>query len=72
MVSRGRPGQFPDSITLPVGVKLLTADHVVHDGPNVYGGWIVHRANFRAPHILEVARLQAWTLKPAIPSQTGQ
>lgn len=64
--------RFPDSVTLPTGVKLLTADHVVHDGPNVYGGWIVHKANFRAPHILEVARLQAWTLKPAIRSQSGE
>ena len=38
----------------------------VHDGPRVYGGWIIHRANYRAPKVLDVARLQAWTLKPAI------
>jgi hypothetical protein len=71
LLARGELNRFPDSVTLPDGVKLLTADHVVHDGPNVYGGWIVHRANFRAPHILDVARLQAWTLKPAIRSQSG-
>lgn len=72
LLPKENSNQFPDSVTLPLGVKLLTADRVVHDGPNVYGGWIVHKANFRAPHILEVARLQAWTLKPAIPSRTGQ
>ena len=68
LLAKAESNRFPDSVMLPNGVKLLTADHVVHDGPNVYGGWIVHKANFRAPHILEIARLQAWTLKPAIQS----
>jgi hypothetical protein len=72
LLAREESNHFPNSVTLPSGVKLLTADHVVHDGPNVYGGWIVHKANFRAPHILDVARLQAWTLKPAIRSQSGE
>jgi hypothetical protein len=27
---------------------------------------VIHKADFRAPKILEVARLQAWTLKPAV------
>ncbi|HSU68845.1 MAG TPA: hypothetical protein VLJ39_18330, partial [Tepidisphaeraceae bacterium] len=65
-LARSGSKQIPDSVTLPTGVKLLTADHFVHDGPRVYGGWIIHRANFQAPHILEIARLQAWTLKPAM------
>jgi len=47
-------------------IQVLTADRVVKDSPRVYGGWIIHRANFRAPKILDVARLQAWTLKPAL------
>jgi hypothetical protein len=66
LVGRSDPNHFHDSITMPVGEKLLTADHVVQDSPNVYGGWIIHKAGFRAPHILDVARLQAWTLKPAL------
>lgn len=66
LAQRADTGQFPESVTLPTGTKLLTADHVVKDGPNVYGGWIIHKEGFRAPHILEIARLQAWTLKPAI------
>ena len=66
LARRAEANRFPETVTLPTGTKLLTADHVVQDGPNVYGGWIIHKANFRAPHILEIARLQAWTLKPAI------
>jgi hypothetical protein len=66
LLQKDQMQQFPPSVDLPQGVKLLTADHVVHDGPNVYGGWIIHRAGYQAPHILEVARLQAWTLKPAM------
>ena len=65
-LARTEPKQFPDSVTIPTGTKLLTADHVARDTPNLYGGWIIHRSNFQAPHILEIARLQAWTLKPAI------
>lgn len=66
LVQRADTGQFPKSVALPIGTKLLTANHVVSDSPNVYGGWIIHKQGFRAPHILEIARLQAWTLKPAI------
>jgi hypothetical protein len=32
----------------------------------LFGGWIIHKEGFRAPKILEVARQQTWTLKPAI------
>jgi hypothetical protein len=59
-------GRFPDSVALGRDIQVLTADRVVKDSPRVYGGWIIHRANFRAPKILDVARLQAWTLKPAV------
>jgi hypothetical protein len=27
--------------------------------------WPIHPAGFRAPELLEMGRLQAWTLKPA-------
>jgi hypothetical protein len=59
--------KFPETVPLGSGVKLLTADNVVKDSPAVFGGWIIHRAGFQAPKVLDVARLQAWTLKPAIP-----
>ena len=31
----------------------------------LFGGWVIHEEGFRAPRIVEQARLQAWTLKPA-------
>ena len=61
-----RNGSFPDAVPIAHGTELLTASHVVKDGPDVFGGWIIHPENFRAPKILDVARLQCWTLKPAM------
>ena len=46
--------------------ELLPARHVAEDTPGLFGGWIIHKEGFRAPKILEQARLQAWTLKPAV------
>jgi hypothetical protein len=54
------------SLELPNNVEILTPRHIAEDTPGLFGGWIIHRENFRAPKVLEVARLQAWTLKPAI------
>ncbi len=49
--------------------ELLPARHVAKDTPELFGGWIIHKEDFRAPKILEIARLQTWTLKPAILKQ---
>lgn len=57
--------RFPETVALGSNVELLTARHVAKDLPGLFGGWIIHKANFRAPKVMEVARLQAWTLKPA-------
>ncbi len=46
--------------------EILPARHIAADTPGLFGGWIIHKEGFRAPHLLEVARLQAWTLKPAL------
>lgn len=45
---------------------VLPAERVAADTPELFGGWVIHREGFRAPGILDVARLQAWTLKPAL------
>jgi hypothetical protein len=58
--------KFPDKIALGHGVALLTARHVARNDPKLFGGWIIHTPNLRPDRILEVARLQAWTLKPAL------
>ena len=64
-----KTGKLPvtEGVRLGSGVELLPARHIAPDTPELFGGWIIHREGFRAPKILELARLQAWTLKPAIP-----
>ena len=63
-----RSGRLPmeEGVTLGNNLELLPARHVAQDTPELFGGWIIHKEGFRAPKILEVARLQTWTLKPAI------
>lgn len=44
-----------------------TADrHVAEDSPGLWS-WPIFPEGFHAPRIMELARLQAWTLKPAVP-----
>jgi hypothetical protein len=66
-----RNGKLPtdEGVAVPSKVELLPARHIAEDTPGVFGGWIIHKEGFRAPKVLEVARLQAWTLKPAIPKR---
>jgi hypothetical protein len=52
-------------VKIPQGTSLATESHVAKDTPGLFGGWVIHRENFQAAKILELARLQAWTLKPA-------
>jgi hypothetical protein len=61
-------GHFPvvEGLALGNNPELLPARHVAADTPGLFGGWIIHKEGFRAPKILGQARLQAWTLKPAI------
>jgi hypothetical protein len=63
-----RNGRLPvaEGVTLGNNVEILPARHVAKDTPDLFGGWIIHKEGFRAPKILEVARLQSWTLKPAL------
>jgi hypothetical protein len=72
-----RNGKMPmqEGVTPGQNLELLPAQHVAKDTPDLFGGWIIHKEGFRAPKILDVARLQAWTLKPAVPivsSESGQ
>ncbi len=60
----GKP-LFPERIEVPSGTAVATEKHVAQDTPGLFGGWIIHKEGFRAPRIMEQARLQAWTLKPA-------
>ena len=61
-------GKLPESEAVMLGknLSIKPAQHIAQDTPNLFGGWIIHKEGFRAPKILDIARLQAWTLKPAI------
>jgi hypothetical protein len=56
---------FPQTVAIPSGTALATERYVAYDTPELLGGWIIHPEGFRAPRIVEMAKLQAWTLKPA-------
>jgi hypothetical protein len=64
MASSGAPA-FPDRVTIPSGTRIATERFVARDSPELFGGWVIHPPGFRAPRIMDNARLQAWTLKPA-------
>src|SRR5579871_2908447 len=44
--------------------KLGAAKYVAQDGPDLWG-WVIFPRGFRAPAMMELAKRQAWTLKPA-------
>jgi len=60
----GRPA-FPATVAVPGRTAVATERYVADDTPELFGGWIIHPEGFRAPRIVEMAKLQAWTLKPA-------
>src|SRR5439155_8068478 len=63
-----RQGKLPvgDGVLLGKAPPLAPTQRIAQDTAGLFGGWIIHKEGFRAPKILEMARLQAWTLKPAI------
>ena len=57
-------GKMPAEIVRRAG--HFTADRYVADDSAALWGWIIFPEGFHAPRIMELARLQAWTLKPAL------
>ena len=57
-------GKAPTEVVRREG--RYTADrYVAEDSPRLWG-WVIFPEGFHAPHLMELARLQAWTLKPAM------
>ncbi len=56
-------GQPPREVSLE-SAHLDTAKYVARNSPDVWG-WPIFRPGFNGEHLLDLARLQAWTLKPA-------
>jgi hypothetical protein len=63
-------GATPASVTIREGA--FTPDrYVAPDTPGLWS-WVIFPDGFHAPHLMELARLQAWTLKPAMLAQPGR
>jgi hypothetical protein len=63
-------GDLADGKPAPAQVELrpatlAAAKYVADDGPNLWG-WVIFPPNMRAPALMELAKRQAWTLKPAV------
>ncbi|HVX13783.1 MAG TPA: hypothetical protein VHC22_21555 [Pirellulales bacterium] len=54
----------PESVTLK-RARLAAADYVAEDDARLWG-WVIFPPGFRAPAMMELAKRQAWTLKPAL------
>jgi hypothetical protein len=64
LASLEQTGPYLDAVTPRTG-RIAAEDHVATDSPDLWG-WVIFPEGFRAPTIMEHARLQAWTLKPAL------
>jgi hypothetical protein len=54
----------PDSVTLKAA-HLSAAQYVAEDDARLWG-WVIFPKGFRAPTMMQLARRQAWTIKPAL------
>jgi hypothetical protein len=59
-------GEPPDSVTVKPA-RLAAAQFVADDSPALWN-WIIFPKGFDAPHLIFLAKLQAWSLKPARPA----
>ncbi len=58
-------GKEPPATIVLRPARLAAADHVAEDNPRLWG-WVIFPRGFRAPAMMELAKRQAWTLKPAV------
>ncbi|MGE0884047.1 MAG: hypothetical protein AB7P14_10920 [Blastocatellales bacterium] len=60
---------YDGNLSVNLRTGQFTADkYVAEDSPRLWG-WVIFPEGFHAPKIMEMARLQAWTLKPAMLSK---
>jgi len=57
-------GEPPDSVRVATA-HLAAAKYVAEDSPALWE-WVIFPPGFHSPSIMNLARLQAWTLKPAL------
>jgi hypothetical protein len=64
IASNGSNGSaLPENVKL-VPARLATEKYVARDSPEIWS-WPIFPPGFHSEHLMELARLQAWTLKPA-------
>ena len=61
LLENGKP---PTRVTIEPA-RLGAARYVAQDSPKLWN-WLIYHPGFDGAHVLDLARLQAWTLKPAI------
>jgi hypothetical protein len=67
-LAAGKPA--PETVELKPA-KLAAGSYVADDAPNLWG-WVIFPRGFRAPALMELARRQAWTIKPALLDAAAQ
>ncbi len=60
---------FAGEVPLRQG-ELEAKKFVANDSPGLWG-WVIFPKGFNAPHMMELAKLQAWTIKPAVLRKTN-
>jgi hypothetical protein len=60
----------PDKIEIR-SARLEAARYVSADDPQLWG-WVIYPPGFKAPAMMELARPQAWTIKPAVLTPAGK
>jgi hypothetical protein len=66
LIETGKP---PDRVRLVRG-NWTAAKYVADDSDRLWG-WVIFPEDFRAPKMMHLARLQSWTIKPAVISSPG-
>ncbi|MEP7271407.1 MAG: polysaccharide deacetylase family protein [Acidobacteriota bacterium] len=60
----GMKGSKPEQVRIREG-RFTSDKYIAADSTKLWG-WVIFPEGFQAPGIVELARLQAWTLKPAM------
>jgi hypothetical protein len=66
LIANGDPA---DSVNV-LPAKLDAAQWIASDSPSLWK-WPIFPPGFHSPHLMELARLQAWTIKPAVLKAVG-
>lgn len=61
LIKEGKP---PGMVSFPPA-RLATSRFISEDKPSLWN-WVIFPEGFHAPNLMALARLQAWTLKPAV------